>query len=873
MAKGKYTSKFTSVTAELFNDYYEDTNTVISKKMANNAASQKTNNVSTKQNKAVLSSKPQKKQNLKKQNNSANKKVITQSLKQTASFLNNKQKYQQEFPTLGQSYKSQTTQKPQPQMKQQQQQIKKQQPQKLFNKTTAPRTYRSPATYTTKQTEELLRQFYSLCQSYNGMNYFGKAVFQNCSWSKNQNGQWLNSASALALKNAPIVRKMQRQASVKKQPMKQLTRQASVKKQQPSMKMGKQQAEKLFLNEFSEISQLFNGMSYFGKSSYQENSWAKNRQGQWVSKASSISLKNAPIVRKVQTIRSRQASAKKQPVQQKAPIRQAPVKKQPVQQKAPVRQAPVKKQPVQQRKMKKQQRSMKPVVNSAITMEQKQMNQKMIVAQQNASMKLQQQILKQFNEKQQQLEKKKKLEQQQKLKQQQQLKIQKKNAEKKAQTVKQPTNLKKQQLEKEKKRVQKAQKTLNKGNKLNNKTKRNVRQMSRSQAKKLRKKQQLVNTINKRIQELVAEKQQKQLFSQMVKQKAEQILEEKHELAIQKSIALSKKEAQGNKLREKESFDKQQKQIQKKLTKQKSQIKQKVNKKNSQLEAQKKKQLAELRNNLTPEQFNKIQSIMQQKGNNTKEQNERQLQSEQAKKNWQEQVRKMKARQQDVQQKQEKQSLMKKRLESIKRKLTPKQQENLMNKLKIKEQQKQKTSQLKNRQPRANNNNKKFVKRAPINQAPVKQAPVKKQNTKQMNKKTEVWTFVSYNKNSKVQKPVQKNAAPKPVQQKSKNVKQFKTILTRKFNASETKMYNTEFTELCNVFESTKYVTYSNYKTWSMNKSGRYVSNASVIAARNAPRITRGLSKQMFFGKKMNMKTQNVKPQQVRNKKNNRSRC
>ena len=39
----------------------------------------------------------------------------------------------------------------------------------------------------------------------------------------------------------------------------------------------------------------------------------------------------------------------------------------------------------------------------------------------------------------------------------------------------------------------------------------------------------------------------------------------------------------------------------------------------------------------------------------SKEQNERQLQSEQDKKNWQEQVRKMKARQQDIQQKQQKQ--------------------------------------------------------------------------------------------------------------------------------------------------------------------------------------------------------------------------
>jgi len=41
MAKGKYTSKFTSVTAELFNDYYEDTNTVIRRKITNNATSQK----------------------------------------------------------------------------------------------------------------------------------------------------------------------------------------------------------------------------------------------------------------------------------------------------------------------------------------------------------------------------------------------------------------------------------------------------------------------------------------------------------------------------------------------------------------------------------------------------------------------------------------------------------------------------------------------------------------------------------------------------------------------------------------------------------------------------------------------------------------
>jgi len=1125
MTKGKYTSKFTNVTAELFNDYYEDTPTVENRKNANNATSkQKNNSVSTKQNKAV-SSKPQQKKVLKKQNSNANKKVITNSLKQTACFLNNQQRYQEEFPTLGQSYKSQKPQQQQQQqIKQKPQQLKKQ-PQKISNKLITPKTYISPATYTTKQTEELLRQFYAICQSYNGINYYGKADYQTNNWSKNSRQQWVNTASTWASKNAPVALKKQkqsekqsawsrqpiqqktRQASIKKQPSRmskqseeellrefndicqcydgmnyfgkssyqsntwssksgnwvnsasnwasknapvvlktqkqsvwsrqptqqkarqqqQKTHQASIKKQ--SSRMSKQSKEELLrefneeeiLREFNDICQCYDGMNYFGKSSYQFNTWS-SKSGNWVNSASNWASKNAPVVLKTQKQsvwsrqptqqkarqqqqKTRQASIKKQssrmskqskeellrefndicqcydgmnyfgkssyqsntwssksgnwvnsasnwasknapvvlktqkqsvwsrqPAQQKArqqqqKTRQASIKKQPtkmskqsqeellleefisicqcysgmnyfgksafqsntwslrsgewvstassiasknapvvqrVQQKA--RQAPIKKQSVQQRK--KQQRKMKPVVNNEITIEQRQMNQNCIIAQQNASLKLQNQILKQHQEKQEQLEKKKKLEEEQ---QQQQMKLQKKNSQRKMQSVKQ--NVKQPQSLKKQQQIQKKRNLVNNNKKLDN-TPKNVKQMiangmTRSQAKKIHKKQQLILKINKRIQELVAEKHQKQLFSQMVKQKAQQILEEKHEASIQKSMNNIKKQAQGNKLVEKESYEKQQKQIQKKLSKQKKQIKNKINNKSSALEIQKKNQLTELKNNLTPQQLSKLQSIMQQNGNNTAEQNSRQLQSEQDKKGWQEQVKKMKARQQEVQQKLEKQALIKKRFENIKRKLTPKQQENLMNKLKLKEQQKMKKDELKNHQPRANNNNKKFAKKqAPLKQAPVKQAPIKQQPIKQQKwnkkqKKPEIWTFVNNSKKSKVQK-----AAPKPVQQMvNKGVKQSKTVSSRNFTTSETRMFNNEFSELCNCFETTTYTPYSNYMTWSKNISGNYVSNASIISARNAPRITRGgLFKQMNFGGKKSKKNQNSKPQQVRNK-------
>jgi len=837
MAKGKYTSKFGNVTAELFNDYYDDTNTVIRRKIANNANSQ---------------SNSKQKKVLKKQSNDTNKKVITNSLKQTASFLNNQKLYQKEFPTLGQSYKSTVQQKPQQQIKQ-----KPQQPQKVVSKLIAPRTYRSPANYTTKQTEELLREFYSLCKSYDGMTYFGKAAFQTNSWTKNRSGQWVNSCSTISLRNAPVVRKMQHQAPVKKQPVKQI-KQAPVKKQ-PVKQLSKQ-SEANLIREFSNICQCFDGMNYFGKSAFQKNSWSKNKSGNWVNSCFAISLRNAPIVRRNQ----RQALAKKQPT------KQAPVKKQPIKQ---THQAP-KKQPVQQRKMKMQNRSMKPNINSAITKEQQQMNQKCIVAQQNASMKLQNKILKQFREKQEQLEKKKKIEEQQKLKRQQEMKLQQRNTERKLkqqqsikQTIKQPSSIKKQQMQKEKIRVQKALKNTKRAST----PKRNIRRqsdMTRSQEKKIRKKQNLIKAINMRISELTAEKNENKIFNKMVKQRTEQILRQKQNIEMQNKIINAKEKSQ-SKLREKEAFDKQQKRIQRKLSKQKKQIRNKINQ-NSSLEAQKKRQLAELKSKLTPEQFSKIQNIMQQKGNQSKEQNARQLQSEQAKKSWQEQVKKMKARQQDIQQKQQKQNLIKRRLESIKRKLTPKQQENLMKQLKIKEQQKMMKTELKNHQPRVNNNNKKFVKKQNIQKQVTKQQPIRQMkqsiNKKQMTKKTEVWTFVSNKRSTKTQKPIQK-----PIQQKA-NKSTKRTINTRPMNSSEIRIFNNEFADLCNMFETSKYLTYSNYKTWSKNKSGKYVSNASIIAARNAPRMTRGLSKQMNFRKNNAKKTQNAKPQQVRNNKNNKSR-
>jgi len=821
----------------------------------------KKNSVSTKQNKAVLSSKPQQKKDLKKMSNNANKKVITNSLKQTASFLNNQKLYQKEFPTLGQSYKSnvqkqqQIKQKPQQQKQKPQNQLKKQ-PQKI-EATSIRKTYKSPATYTAKQTEELLLEFYSLCQSYNGMTYFGKAEFLKNTWTKDRSGKWVNSCSAISLRNAPVVRRIQRNASAKKQAVQQ-PRQAPVKKQ--PVKQFKKLTEADLVREFSDICQCFDGMNYFGKSVFKNNSWTRNRSGKWINSCSAISLRNAPIISRIQRQSTKKQSAKLAPAKQapikkqsklseadlvhefsnicqcfdgmnyfgkatykinswirsksgnwinscsaialrnaptisriqrqntkkqapvkKQQIKQAPIKKQQVKQ-APVkkqtakqaRQVPVKKQSAQQKKMKIQKRSMKPVIDSKITKEQQQMNQKCIIAQQNASMKLQNKILKQFREKQEQLEKKKKIEEQQKLKRKQQMKTQEKSSERKLkqqqlkqqQSIKQPSNIKKQQMEKEKRGLQKTIK------KTQSTQKRNIRRQAgttRSQAKKIRKRQNLIMAINKRISELNAEKNQKLIFNKMVKQKTEQILRQKQQIDIRKSMAFAKQQSQ-NKLREKEEYEKQRKLIQKKLAKQKKQIKQKITKKSG-LEAQKMKQLAELKNKLTPAQFSKIQSIIQQNGNQSKEQNARQLQSEQAKKSWQEQVKKMKARQQEIQQKQQKQALAKKRLESIKRKLTPKQQENLMKQLKVKEQQKMKQSELKNRQPRVNNNNKKFIKKQ-INQKVTKQqsqsAKQIKQsaNKKQMTKKTEVWTFVNNNKkNLKTQKNQKSNQ--KPMQQKN----------------------------------------------------------------------------------------------------------
>jgi hypothetical protein len=200
-----------------------------------------------------------------------------------------------------------------------------------------------------------------------------------------------------------------------------------------------------------------------------------------------------------------------------------------------------------------------------------------------------------------------------------------------------------------------------------------------------------------------------------------------------------------------------------------------------------------------------------------------------------------------------------------------------MKQLKMKEQQKMSKIVLKSHQPRANNNNKKFIKRQTVKKQVIKQQPVRQMkqsiNKKQMTKKTEVWTFVSNSRNKKNNKPVQKSiqkSVQKPVQQKtSKGTKQWRIINTKPMNSAETKVFNNEFADLCNMFETTKYITYSNYKTWSKNKSGNYVSNATIIAARNAPRMTKGLSKQMNFRKN---KTQNVKPQQVRNNKSNRSK-
>jgi len=782
MAKGKYSSsKFSGATTELMNNYYENTNNVMKRKIANNATSQ------PKQQKAVLS-KPQQKNN--------------DALKQTASFLNNKQNYQQEFPSLGQSYKAQSAPKPQQQKPQQMKQ--KPQQQKMVNRpVVAPKTTKSTVTYTAQQIEQILKEFYILCQCYDGINYFGMAAYQKNCWSKSQ-GQWVNTAIALALNNAPAVRRSSKQpvkkqsiqqpvkrqsvqqAPVKrqsvqqpakrmskqaegsfltqfneiaqcydgmnyfgnssfqancwsskkgqwvntacaiaiknapavrrtsnsKQPVKKQSIQQPIKKQsiqqapvkrqsvqQPAKRMSKQ-AEGSFLTQFNEIAQCFDGMNYFGNSSFQTNCWSnnkgqwfntactiaiknapavrrtsnskqpvkkqsiqqpvkrqsiqqqqrqpvkrqsvqkqpvynftnecsevaqcydgmnyfgnssfqancwsKNRQGQWVNSACTMALKNAPVVG-----RQSKTTAKKQPVQQKAaPVRQPPVKKQPVQQKAPVRQAPVKKQPVQQQK-RMMKRNVKPVDNSARIMEQQQMNQKCIVAQQNASMRIQNQIIKQFNEK-------KMIEEQQQQLKQQQKKVQQKKPQSVKQNVKQPANLKK----------------------VNSAPKRQVipAGMTRSQFKKAQKKQQLVNKINKRIQELVAEKHQRQLFSQMVKHMTQHILEEKQKARIEKS----------------------------------------------KVQAQVKKQAP---------------------------------------------VKQAPAKQAPV-------------------------------------------------------------KKAPVKQAPIKQAPVK-------------------------QAPVRK------------------TSNTRKLSATQTKMLNIEFTELCNAFDCTTYQTYSNYTTW--NKS---VSSASVISARNAPRIT-----------------------------------
>jgi hypothetical protein len=455
-------------------------------------------------------------------------------------------------------------QKPQQQKQKPHQQLKKQ-PQKIGT-TIIRKTYRSPATYTAKQTEELLREFYSLCQSYNGMTYFSKAEFLKNSWTKDRSGKWVNSCSAISLRNAPVVRRIQRNASAKKQTVQQ-PRQAPVKKQ--PVKQFKKLTEADLIREFSDICQCFDGMNYFGKSVFKSNSWTRNRSGKWINSCSAISLRNAPIISRIQRQSAKKQSVKQAPVKQapvkQAPVKQAPVKQAPVKQatikkqsklseadlvrefsnicqcfdgmnyfgkatyknnswirsksgnwinsssaialrnaptisriqrqnakkqapikkqqikqapikkqqskQAPVkkqptkqtRQAPVKKQSAQQKKMKIQKRSMKPVIDSKITKEQQQMNQKCIIAQQNASMKLQNKILKQFREKQEQLEKKKKIEEQQKLKRQQQIKTQQKSNERKLkqqqlkqqQSIKQPSNIKKQQMEKERKRLQK----------------------------------------------------------------------------------------------------------------------------------------------------------------------------------------------------------------------------------------------------------------------------------------------------------------------------------------------------------------------------------------------------------------------------------
>jgi len=324
MAKGKYSSKLSGPTAELFNNYYEDTNTVMRRKIASNATSKTS---STKQQKAVLSSKPQQQKKLNSSNSNA--------LKQTATFLNSRQKYQQEFPSLSQSYKTQSTSKPQSQpqpQKLQQMKPKPQQQKMVFSRSAAPKTRMSPSSYTSKQIEALLHEFYGLCQSYNGMNYFGMAALLKNNWSMSQ-GKWVNSASAMALKNAPVVRRIGKQPVQQKAPIKKqsIQQKAPVKKQPvqqkaPVKKMSKS-SQASFLAQFNEMIQCFDGINYFGSSSFKVNAWSKNRQGQWVNSASTMASKNAPAVRKA----SKQ-TVKKQPVQQKAPV-----KKQPIQQKAPVK--------------------------------------------------------------------------------------------------------------------------------------------------------------------------------------------------------------------------------------------------------------------------------------------------------------------------------------------------------------------------------------------------------------------------------------------------------------------------------------------------------------------------------------------------------
>ena len=912
MAKGKYSSKFTGPTAELFNNYYEDTNTVMRRKIASNATSQSKTN-STKQQKAVLSSKPQQQKKLNSSNSNA--------LKQTATFLNSKQKYQQEFPSLSQSYKTQSTSKPKPQPQQQKLQQMKPKPQQqkmVFSRSAAPKTRMSPSSFTSKQIEELLHEFYGLCQSYNGMNYFGMAALLKNNWSMSQ-GKWVNSASAMALKNAPVVRRTSKQPVQQKAPIKKqsIQQKAPVKKQPvqqkaPVKKMSKQ-SQASFLAQFNEMIQCFDGINYFGSSSFKVNSWSKNRQGQWVNSASTMASKNAPAVRKA----SKQ-TVKKQPVQQKAPV-----KKQPIQQKAPVK------------KMSKQSQASflaqfnemiqcfdginyfgsssfkvnawsknrqgqwvnsastmalknAPVVRKASkqTVKKQPVQQKAPVKKQSIQQKApvkkmskpsQASFLAQFNEMIHCFDginyfgsSSFKVNAWSKNRQGQWVNSASAMALKNAPVVR---RISKQPVKKQS--IQKAP------------VKKQSAQQQRQPVKKMSKQPQYnfaseVNEVSQCFDGMnYFGKSSFKSNSWSMNRKGQWVnpastMALKNAPAVSRSSRLSSRKQP---VQQKAPVKKQP--VQQKAPLKKQQVQQKASMRQAPVKKQPMKQQKRSMKRMKSvdnsarikeqQQMNQMAMVAQRNASLKiqnqilKQFNEKKMAEEQQRK-LKEQQQKMK--EQQLKMKQQQQKKLQKKVQSTKQ--SSKQASNLRKANTVKRpvipagmtrshfKKLQKKQQLVNKINKriqelvAEKHQKQLFSRmvkqmtqhileekqkASIQKSIERnQAQLKKQTQAQLKKQ------VALKKQAPVkQAPVKtKKSYTEVVKQKaSKNVKQSKTVSTKKYSASQIRMLNLEFTDLCNAFNCTSFETYSKYTTWSKNKSGMSVSSASVISARNAPRITK----------------------------------